>query len=286
MATAAETYAPAYPGLAQPVRSNGRSASGSTRGQSLAQGLGWFSIGLGLAEVVAPRRVADLIGVESSDRNATLLRAMGVREIASGIGIFSQRNDPAFLWGRVLGDALDLALLGAAMTSRRNDRNRLIGALAAVAGATALDVLVARQRSNPQHTEMVDDSPIMDPVDGVRVVRRSITIAASQEQVDAALERMVTTSNDLRQLRDAEVSLCPGPSTGETEVHAAVTWDPRLGKAGAATAKLAHRDPASQLQRELRHLKQLVEVGEIVHSDASIHRGPYPAQPDPEARVQ
>jgi uncharacterized membrane protein len=286
LATAAEAYTPALSDSTYAARSNGRSPSGSTRGQSLAQGLGWFSIGLGLAQVIAPRRMADLIGVEDSDRNATLMRAMGVREIASGIGIFSQRNDSAFLWGRVMGDALDLALLGAAMTSGRNDRNRLIGAVAAVAGATALDVLVARQRSNPEHTEMVDDSPIMDPVDGVRVVRKSITINASQEQVSDALERMVTTWDDLRQLRDAEVSLCAGPSTGETEVRAAVTWDPRLGTAGAAAAKLAHRDPASQLHRELRHLKQLVEVGEVVHSDASIHRGPHPAQPDPEARVR
>lgn len=286
MATAAETYPPAMTETTYPVRPNGKSSSGSTRGQSLAQGLGWFSLGLGLAQVIAPRRVADLIGVEDSDRNAALLRAMGIREIASGVGIFSQRNDPVFLWGRVVGDALDLALLGAAMTSHRNDRNRLIGAVAAVAGATALDLVVARQRSNPERTGMVDDSPLMDPVDGVRVVRKSITINGSQDEISAALERMVTTWNDLRQLRDAEVSMCPGPGRGETEVHAAVTWEPRLGKAGAATAKLAHRDPASQLQRELRHLKQLVEVGEIVHSDASIHRGPHPAQPDPEARVR
>ena len=268
------------------MRRSGESPSGSTRGQSLAQGLGWFSIGLGLAQVVAPRKVAGLIGVEDSDRNAALMRAMGVREIASGIGIFSQRNDRAFLWGRVMGDALDLALLGAALTSNRNDRNRLMGAVAAVAGAAALDVLVARQRSHPEHTEMVDDSPLMDPVDGVRVVRKSITINATQEQIGDALERMVTTWNDLRQLRDADVSMCPGPTAGETEVHAAVTWEPRFGKAGVATAKLAHRDPASQLHRELRHLKQLVEVGEVVHSDASIHRGPHPAQPDPEARVR
>lgn len=288
MATAAETYTPAHSVASYPERPNGRSPSGSTRGQSLAQGLGWFSIGLGLAQVIAPRRMADLIGVEDSDRNATLMRAMGVREIASGIGIFSQRNDPAFLWGRVVGDALDLALLGAAMTSHRNDRNRLIGAVAAVAGATALDVLVARQRSNPEHTDMADDSPFMDPVDGVRVVRKSITINASQEEISEALERMVTTWNDLRQLRDAEVSMCPGPVTGQTEVRAAVSWEPRLGKAGAATARLAHRDPASQLHRELRHLKQLVEVGEVVHSDASIHRGPHPARPDAaeEARVR
>jgi hypothetical protein len=75
LATAAETYAPARTGPAHPARSNGRSLSGSTRRQSLAQGLAGFSVGLGLAQVVAPRRVADLIGVEDSDRNATCARS-------------------------------------------------------------------------------------------------------------------------------------------------------------------------------------------------------------------
>src|SRR4051794_18366711 len=42
----------------------------------LARGLGWFSIGLGLAELVAPRQLARFIGVTD---NTTLIQAMGVR---------------------------------------------------------------------------------------------------------------------------------------------------------------------------------------------------------------
>jgi hypothetical protein len=30
---------------------------------------------------------------------------------------------------------------------------------------------------------------------------------------------------------------------------------------------------------DLRRFKQVLEVGEVVHSDASIHRGMHPAQP-------
>lgn len=266
------------------IRTNGSSPSGSTRGQSLAQGLGWFSIGLGLAEVLAPHRVADMIGLEDNDRNIGLLRAMGMREIASGLGIFSQRNDEAFLWSRVAGDALDLALLGAAMTDERNDRNRLIGAAVAVAGATALDLVVARQRSNPEVTEMEDDAPTNEQQDGVRIVRRSITIQGSADQVSETLERY-ESEFDLKRIPEAQVNVCPGPRSGEVEVQVEVAWEPRMGKAGAATATLLRRDPASQLHRELRHLKQLVEVGEIVHSDSSIHRGPHPARPSTEARV-
>src|SRR3954463_13138658 len=56
--------------------------------QRLARALAWFSIGLGLAEVLAPRAVQRLAGVE--DDHSRLVRLMGIREIASGIGIFSQ----------------------------------------------------------------------------------------------------------------------------------------------------------------------------------------------------
>jgi hypothetical protein len=280
VATAVESRDYAHPA----IRSNGSSPSGSTRGQSLAQGLGWFSIGLGLAEILAPNKVADMIGLEDNDRNIGVLRAMGMREIASGLGIFSQRNDGAFLWSRVAGDALDLALLGAAMTDERNDRNRLIGAAVAVAGAAALDVLVARQRSNPEVTEMQDDAPTNEQHEGVRIIRRSITINGSVEQVGDALDRYASQF-ELKRIPDAQVSVCQGPRDGEVEVQVEVAWEPRMGKAGAATATMLRRDPASQLYRELRHLKQLVEVGEIVHSDSSIHRGPHPAKPSREARV-
>ena len=40
----------------------------------LARALGWFSIGLGIAEVVAPQGVARLVGLEEDDGNHRLLR--------------------------------------------------------------------------------------------------------------------------------------------------------------------------------------------------------------------
>ena len=52
-----------------------------------ARTLGWFSIGLGLTEVMAPRALARLIGV--SDENSMLLRLFGLREVASGVGFLT-----------------------------------------------------------------------------------------------------------------------------------------------------------------------------------------------------
>src|SRR5688500_4774007 len=49
--------------------------------EQLARGLGWFSIGLGLAEVLTPRAIAKISGVRG---NTGFIRLMGLREIAHG----------------------------------------------------------------------------------------------------------------------------------------------------------------------------------------------------------
>lgn len=110
--------------------------------QSLARGLAFFSIGLGAAELLAPRQLARAIGVD--EKHTNLLRMLGLREIGSGLGIM-QGNQAAFLWSRVGGDVLDLGLLASALRSNRGgtNRNRNIGAIAAVAGVAVLDVAAA-----------------------------------------------------------------------------------------------------------------------------------------------
>jgi hypothetical protein len=117
--------------------------------QSLARSLSMFSIGLGLAELLAPRQVARLIGV--SEDNARTLQALGLREIASGLGIM-QGNAGYFLWSRVAGDVMDLSLLGVALKSPHSNRQRVNCAISAVAAVTVLDVIAASLCSR-SHTE-------------------------------------------------------------------------------------------------------------------------------------
>src|SRR5687768_7100177 len=62
----------------------------NTSAKKLAKGLGWFSLGLGLAELLAPRAIANISGVPNA--RTGLIRLYGLREIASGIAIFSQEN--------------------------------------------------------------------------------------------------------------------------------------------------------------------------------------------------
>jgi uncharacterized membrane protein len=134
--------------------------------EKIARGLGWFSIGLGLAEIAAPRGLAKLIGVRGD--YSGLIRVLGAREIASGIGILTQRRhdespNAFWMWSRVGGDAMDLALLGAAYRLRgglrgglrgrlrgrlrRSDRGRIAMVTAAVAGVTALDMICSQRLS-------------------------------------------------------------------------------------------------------------------------------------------
>ncbi|MGE3508881.1 MAG: SRPBCC family protein [Vicinamibacterales bacterium] len=120
--------------------------------QTLATGLGLFSLALGAAELLAPRAVAELMGVRPDARTVGLLRAFGAREIASGVAVLSRPDATAPMSLRVMGDAIDLAALAAFMTDERTDGGRLGLAAAAVAGVTALDLLCA-QRLNGRGRE-------------------------------------------------------------------------------------------------------------------------------------
>ena len=69
------------------------------------------------------------------------------------------------------------------------------------------------------------------------------------------------------------------PGGRGTEIHVHIGFEPPLGAVGHGLAKLFRALPREQLNADLRRLKQLLELGEIVQSDASIHRGTHPAQP-------
>ena len=76
------------------------------------------------------------------------------------------------------------------------------------------------------------------------------------------------------------VRFVPAPGGGRgTEIHVELRYDPPGGKLGSIVAKLFGQAPERQVATDLRRLKQVLETGEVVHSDASIHRGMHPARP-------
>lgn len=111
-----------------------------TPADRLARGLGWFSLALGVVELVAPGRLARALGLQGKER---LVQAYGVREIGAGVGALSINPAPA-IWGRVAGDAVDLATLAVgARTGRSEQRPGIWIAAAAVAGVAVIDLLTA-----------------------------------------------------------------------------------------------------------------------------------------------
>ena len=104
---------------------------------SLARGLAWFGIGLGLWEALAPAQVARAAGLEGHEG---VIQAYGFREIGSGILILSSRAPEERLGVRVAGDLLDGALLGVGLLGDNPKRRNTLLATLAVAPVVAGDV--------------------------------------------------------------------------------------------------------------------------------------------------
>lgn len=114
---------------------------------SIARGLGWFSIGLGLAEILMPRKLARVSGLLGQER---LLRAYGVREVANGIGILAAKTPKTrapWIWARVGGDALDIATAAARLNGSNPRKARVALTLLALVKITAIDMLCAKELS-------------------------------------------------------------------------------------------------------------------------------------------
>ena len=299
-----------------------RGESGAVR---LARGLGWFSLGLGLTQIAAPRGVARAIGLRGDDEDRKAMIAVGVRELASGIGILSQSRPTPGIWSRVGGDIMDLALLGRALNSPRSDRNRVAAATVAVAGVTLLDVLAGQRlgrEGNGHATAGVEPGArgievrqqitirrapsevygfwrdfqnlprFMAHLESVRVIddRRSRWVARAPAggTVEWDAEIVDDRPGELiawRSLPQGDVPneglvrFVPAPADQGTEIHVDLRYDPPGGRVGAAVAKLFGEEPGQQVKGDLRRLKQVLEIGEVVHSDSSIHRGPHAARP-------
>ena len=111
--------------------------------KKLARGLGWFSIGLGVAELAGASRLSRSFGL--GERATGVLRAFGVREIGTGVAVLSQDRPAPGIWARVGGDAIDLAALGSALKVDGANRGTLGAAIGAVAGVTLLDLVCGLQ---------------------------------------------------------------------------------------------------------------------------------------------
>jgi hypothetical protein len=135
-----------------------KSGPGSRGGaDQLARALGWFSIALGVTQVLAAPRYTRALGLRGRE---SLVRACGAREIGHGLlSLSTQRR--AGLWSRVGGDTLDIAALASAMRRDNPKRDNVATALAVVLAITVLDVVAAQAhtaRHSRRKTEVRDYS--------------------------------------------------------------------------------------------------------------------------------
>ena len=286
-----------------------------------ARGLGWFSIGLGLAQIAAPRTLSRMIGIPDDDTSRNALFAIGLREIGSGIGILRNPRSPGWLWTRAAGDAMDLALLAGSLRDDDSSRGRVAAATMAVAGVAYLDVLTGEQLSRSggagedtitRGKDVVRAVTIGRPRNEVYAFWRDFTKLPlfmehleSVEMLDdrrshwtskgpagSSVEWDAELTGDRpgeliawRSLEGSEVAntgtvrFLDAPGGRGTEVRVSLTYSPPAGAIGSAIARLWGEDPGLQVAKDLRRFKQVMEVGEVVWSDASIHGGPHPAQP-------
>jgi len=201
----------------------------------LANALGWFSLGLGVAQVVAPDSVARLIGVESDDRTRNIMRGIGAREIASGVGILTNTRPTNWVRARVAGDAMDLALLTRALRTSSTDRQRTSASLAAVLAIGVLDAYCAQRLMPEGRAGMVQRGEIRERgareregVSGIEV-RESITVAREPSEVYEFWHNFENLPRFMRHLENVERT-GPGRShwTAKGPAGVRAEWDAEL----------------------------------------------------------
>src|SRR3954468_21106171 len=110
-------------------------------------------------------------------------------------------------------------------------------------------------------------------------VGRSLTWEA-EIVADRPNERIAWRSLEASMLPNhGSVLLRRAPQDRGTEVHLTVGFEPPGGVLAAKVVRLFEGIPEQQLKNDLRRLKQILETGDVVRSDASIHRGMHAARP-------
>lgn len=122
----------------------------SQRGQAdtamygLAQGLGIFSIVLGIIELIWGGSLGRSLGLDGQE---WIVRAYGGREILNGILILASKDPTPWVWLRVAGDAVDIGTLVYGYTRDPGDMTGIVIAFVAVAGVTIADIYCASKLS-------------------------------------------------------------------------------------------------------------------------------------------
>jgi uncharacterized membrane protein len=275
---------------------------------TLTRALGGASVALGVPPLLRPEMIVRAIGVGDGPKQRMLATAVGARELLSAAGLLLPVvGGPAWVWTRVAGDAMDLSVLGLAL-SRHDGKGlrRTIATTAIVAGITAVDVYAAVRhakavrrgsgieltasttvRKSPDEVygywRRLDQLPtFMAHVDEVRIdgdSRSHWSVSApfgrhvewdAEITQDVPGSRLAWSSINGAKIKNAgAVRFSPAPRDQGTEVHVTLTYRAPGGKLGEALARWAGENPRQQLDDDLRRFKQVLETGEVTRSEGA-----------------
>src|SRR3954454_15433465 len=148
------------------------------RSDPLTRGLGVASAALGIPQMTRPADFARSLGVGDAPRHGAITKLVGVRELAAAAGLLG-RPHPAWLWGRVCGDAMDISLVARAL--RNHDGRGLRRTALTMAGLvviTAVDLYAAvtrtarRERRTPM--ELTSSTTVTRPPEEVYAFWRQL----------------------------------------------------------------------------------------------------------------
>jgi hypothetical protein len=226
--------------------------------------------------LLSGRRFLCAIGVRPDAKALAVTAGVGMREFVAAATILGMRHRRVGAWSRVMGDTMDLALLGAAWRTRREDTPRLAGATAFVAAVLGADLTVAMALSRAEGTDVADGSNsrgIGAPQDsggGPARVRTAITVRGSEEDIRRALHEFEWSAFDPAALETTgELRIVTAPAGRGVEIH--IDHDPSVpaGRLGATALKLAGKSPDQKINDELRRFKARFETGVEVRSEKS-----------------
>jgi uncharacterized membrane protein len=254
------------------------------------QALGWFSLVVGLTEIISPGAMGKLMGARP---RAGLTRLFGLREVAAGLGLLSGRRTSLWLWSRVGGDVLDLASLGRLLSAKHADKENVSIVLGSVAAVTAIDLYCAIKASEKEAVPfavvekisvgrpsaelfawwrapdrlariMAHVAEVSDPGDGTTHWK---THSGSFEWVSEFTEERPGELLRWRSIRgdlssEGSVRFCPAPADHGTEVVLEWRIKPPLGDLGGAALQAFKIVPRKLSLHALRRFKSLAETGE------------------------
>lgn len=226
----------------------------STPGSAGADAVGWLSVGLAAATLIAARPLARALGLDGAGTRL-VIRSLGAAELAFGLGILRGRPGARWLARREPAATSDTVAVAASVTVNRHPAE-----------------VYAFWRDLPNLSRFltnVESIEILDPPRSrwtVRLGPKTATWEAriTRDEPNQLIAWETLDGADL--LHRGEVQFQPAPGNRGTEVRVAIDAQPPGGRAGRAVARLALALPRQQLVNDLRRLKQAVEVGEVIRS--------------------